>query len=118
LLNYNWIVFPENSRGGVSYDWFEGKRPRYPLKQDIGDQWFYYQKRSRTIGKRTLIFHKLFNLALETKYEKLFYENEDFRIGKQKHKIVINGRDYIIGLNRNNEFSVIVYPENVVTEIL
>lgn len=121
---YKWIEFPKNRDRGVSYDWWEHSwrnkqktdTPDAPLKQEVGDAWFNYQDRCKTIRRITSPLHRLFEKALELRYSEEFYRYKN-NYKEFKKKLVINGREYIIGQTEKG-FGVIVYPENLITEII
>lgn len=128
---YAWVIFPhDNFRGrdrGVSWNWWETSyekkmnpekpdRPDCQLRQDVGDAWFAYEDRSRQIRERKSYFEQLFKMALERRYADDFYHNT--RYDNTIKKLVINGREYIIGSIERRKFGVIAYPEDIVTEIV
>jgi len=126
---FAWIVFPhyEGHDRGVSWEWWESnhkrrnkeehlERPNCQLRQDIGDAWFAYEERSRQIRERVGLFEQLFHKALEKRYSDDYYRNN--RYNQYKKKLVINGREYLIGETNGRSFGVIAYPENIITEIV
>lgn len=127
---FAWIEFPHNEnylveRRGVSWDWWESSyrnkkkldKPDSPLKQDVGDAWFYYEERSREIRRRVSYFEQLFHMSLEKKYADAFYRSRNGG-DDTKLKLVINGREYLIGIVDGRSFGVIAYPENVITQVV
>lgn len=125
---FAWVEFPHNNSGpydrGVSWDWWESSyrnknkskdRPESPLKQDVGDAWFNYEDRSREIRQRVGYFELLFHQAIEKKYSQGFYRE---RHGNTKIKLVINGREYLIGMAEGRSFGVIAYPEDTITQVI
>ena len=118
---FGWVEFPRNT-GGISWNWVNGGRhphqddSKFPLKQDIGDLWFHYEQRSRIIQQRAGYFHTLFQKALEDKFANYFYRNH--RLTDQKAKLVLNGREYIIGFENGRQFGVVAYPEDTITFVL
>lgn len=124
---YAWVVFPNYRSNGVSWEWWESnykrrnnqeelERPNLELRQDIGDAWFDYEKRSQQIRERVGYFEQVFHKALEQRYADEFYRDRDKYIYKKK--LVINGREYLIGETNNRSFGVIAYPESTITEIV
>lgn len=129
---FAWIEFPKYEYGGeqdrgVSWDWWEHKRdrgrnggplpdrPESPLKQDVGDAWFAYEDRSRQLRERLGYFETLFHMAIEKEYAQAFYRS---RHSSTMLNLVINGRNYLIGIKDGRSFDVIAYPENVITKVL
>jgi hypothetical protein len=125
--HYSWVIFRNSDSDGVSWDWWdhtrESKKTKlpnkqdFPLKQDVGDKWFEYESRSRLINQRVSYFELLFKKAIDKRYSDFFYEKPQ-RYGKIKKKLVINGREYIIGVSLHGYFDVIAYPEDVITEVI
>jgi len=124
---FAWIVFHKSDRHdpGVSWEWWELsyekknkqlERPDCKLRQDIGDAWFAYEERSQQLRERAAHFQKLFMLALEKRYQDEFYRTN--RYGSVKRKLIINGREYLIGAVDGRTFGVIVYPEETTVEIV
>lgn len=118
------VMFPKHDRydgvQGVSTDWLrEGKEPpkNMPLKQEIGEQWFYYEKRSREVRQRVGYFEALFKMALERRYADRIYRDIYQSL---KIDAVINGRHYLLGRSSDygHGFGVIAYPESTLTEIV
>ena len=125
--NYNWVIF-EKLKGsrGVSWEYWshtseakksKAERPNCQLRQDIGDEWFNYEKRSQLIRQRVYYFNRLFWMAIEKRYSEMFYHDEVYKWGQRKKKLIINGRDYIIGMN-NSKFEILVSPEDVDMELV
>lgn len=128
---FAWIEFPKNEAypgesRGVSWDWWDtnswrnkGKpkleRPDSPLKQEVGDAWFQYETRSRQLRERLGFFETLFHRAISEKYAQAFYRE---RYSRTMINLVINGRNYLIGMKDGREFGVIAYPEEVITQVL
>jgi hypothetical protein len=129
---FEWVVFPHHKvhDRGVSWEWWESnhrrrnkeehlERPNCQLRQDIGDAWFNYEDRSRLIRQRVGYFEQLFHMALEKRYSNEFYREGRYGLMPQaKKKLIINGRDYLIGETNGRTFGVIAYPESTITEIV
>ena len=96
----------------------QDKYMAFPIKQDVGDAYFAYEKRFNTIRKRTGYFEHLFTTALCERYSHEFYSNSIYRSGYIIRKLLINNREYLIGDKDRERFGVIAYPENVVTEVV
>jgi len=131
---FAWIEFPHNNgyphpypgeRRGVSWDWWESSyrnkkkldKPESPLKQDVGDAWFNYEQRSREIRNRVGYFELLFQMALEKKYSDLVYKMRNSG-SMSMLKLLINGREYIVGCPEGRSFGVVAYPENLITQVI
>lgn len=127
---FAWVEFPhynDNGYGtrGVSWNWWEIQktrnvnveldRPNCPLKQDVGDAFFNYEDRSSIIRKRVGIIEQVFQMSLEKKYAQQFYEA---RYSRTLLNLVINGRNYLIGMIEGQRFGVIAYHEDVITQVL
>lgn len=112
---FAWVEF-SSVNNGVSWNWWnkENERPDSPLKQNIGDKWFEYESRSYQLLDRFNCFKMLFHRAISNEYAKKFYDKNFHK----KINLVINERNYIIGMKNNQEFGVIVYPEDIITQVL
>lgn len=118
-----WVEFPHSESAketrGVSWDWWSYSYrnkdktlvPDSPLKQEIGDAWFDYEKRSREIRFRYGCVQQVFMESIRLKFADLFYQS-DFR--DTQYRLLINKREYFIGL-KNNQFDVLIFPENIKT---
>lgn len=120
--NYSWVVFKKlKGSTGISWEYWkptpEAEKPDCELRQDIGDEWFNYETRSQLIGKRVYYFQNLFMMAIALKYEDALYNDEFYKWGQKQKKIVINDREYIIGM-KGGQFDVLVFPEDVDTEVI
>lgn len=124
---FDWVIFPHYEGHGVSWEWWEDnykrrnkqellERPDCQLRQDIGDEWFNFENRSRLILKRVSYFERLFFMALEKRYADEFYRERQSLFSKKK--LIINGRDYLIGETNGRCFGVIAYPENTIVEVV
>ena len=124
---FAWVEFPhyDHEPRGVSWDWWESNyrnknktdKPPSPLKQDVGDAWFYYEDRSRELRQRVSYFELLFHMALEKRYSQAVYMMRNS--GSQSVlKLVINGREYIVGCPDGRSFGVIAYPENIINQVI
>jgi len=129
---FAWVKFRKSydNDPGVSWNYWTPKTPDpfvgvdqeanratpddVPLKQDVGDAWFEFEERRRQLHDRLEYFENLFFKALQDKYFKLFQGN---RLKSKMLNLVINGRNYLIGLT-HGAFNVIAYPENVITKVL
>lgn len=118
---FAWIEFPKygDDDRGVSWYWWESNsnRQRSPLKQDVGDAWFHYEDRSREIRRRVNYFEQLFHMSLEKKYADAFYKARNGG-SNAKLKLVINGREYLVGFPDGRSFGVIAYPEETITQVV
>ena len=120
---YAWVVFNKISKDSFDWEWWDFSdekkkekkvRPECEVKQNLGDLYFNNEERNRTISRRVYYFQKLFEMSLFKRYENEFYENKrDYNYIKKR--LVINGRDYLIG-DLERSFGVIAYPEDMVTE--
>jgi hypothetical protein len=125
---FAWVEFPHNNSGpyerGVSWNWWDRsstnknktEKPESPLKQDVGDAWFYYEDRSREIRTRSTYFETVFSKSIQKNYGDLFYGDHYNRL--KKLKLIINGREYLIGNGERDGFGVLVYPEDFTTEVV
>jgi len=126
---FGWVVFPHYGHHdrGVSWEWWESnyqrrnkeqnlERPNCQLRQDIGDAWFHYEERSRQIRQRVGYFEQLFYMSLEKRYSYEFYRDRDRYHFKKK--LIINGREYLIGETNGRNFGVIAYPETTIVEVV
>ena len=89
---------------------------KYPIKQDIGDAYYHYQERSKLIRTRYNYFQILFKRSLEKRYLSKF--NNHYLNGRDFGliKLLINGREYIIGDKNSGKFGVIIFPEETTIE--
>lgn len=129
---FSWVVFPHYEdngyHGGRGVSWshwtpederrrnqnqeFDGDRPPLshgPLKQDVGDAWFAYEKRSREIRERRGHFEYLFEKSVIERFSNEFYRD---RYSQRKINLVINGRNYLIGKDERGNFGILAKPED------
>lgn len=114
-----WVEFPKyrDEDHGVSWNWLkDGEKPKHPLKQEVGDAWFAYEYRSRELQGRVAIFDTMFQLALRKKYAPVYYQDPYHQ--RPKIMAVINGREYLLGKNRDDEFGILAYPGDIIREVV
>lgn len=116
FLRHRWLkIYNSNDFKEVKAVAALDKKHNIPINQTLGNSWFYYLERNKILDFRLHLFQLLFTLAVRAKF--LDFSRslpKDFKI-----KVKLNERDYIIGIDQNDDFGVIVYPEQVVdAEIL
>lgn len=121
---FSWVEFPKSNSSdpGVSWSWWAQQRngsnlehPDCPVKQDVGDAWFDYEIRSQQLRTRKSYFESLFFQSIEQRYSSEFYSA---RYVPYMRNLVINGRNYLIGLQDGRKFGIIAYPENIITTVI
>lgn len=100
---------------GVSWSWISDRNPvgDLPLRQDLGDLWFSWERRAKDLRSREWKTRLAFLKGVENKFYKRFLEDKELEV---LHAI-INGRSYWIRHQTRYDIyvDVFAYPENITT---
>lgn len=104
-----------SGKKAITWDWVD--KPNKPINLDIGNSYYYINKRLEDLLKRERKFNTAFRWALEEFTRK----QEDPNGYNLNLKITINGRDYWFAsvMQRSGKFSwdMRVFPENKTIEM-